>query len=252
MKKILFPVDHSKISEAAFIYALNLAQTYNTHLTIFYLNGEISAESLKQINQIVDSQNTPTNLEHIIKNNEHKSIETVIKNLDINAVVLPSKKADHHNEVLVGVLLSEVITNAKSLVFIIPENYKTHQTTNITFTTRFRDKDKKALDKCLTIAKSMGAEINCLHINNGSEDNTEKVALWKELYKGEKINFHIIKSSDPQKAILHYIEENRADLLAIFTYKRNFFEEIFQKSTAQNISYYTSVPTLVIHETDII
>ncbi|MDO4727646.1 MAG: universal stress protein [Bacteroidota bacterium] len=252
MKKILFPVDHSKISKSAFVYALSLANTYQTSLTIFHLNGSISVECIEQMNQIVASHEEDVNLEHLVKDSQNRTIEETIKNQHIDAVVLPSKKSDNANEVLVGVLLSEVIANAKSLVFIIPENYTPHQTTNITFTTRFRDKDKKALDKCLSIAKTMGATVNCLHINNGTEDNTAKMEQWKELYKDENINFHIIKSSDPQNAILNYIQENQADLLAILTYKRSFFEEIFRKSTAQKISYYTSVPTLVIHETDVI
>src|SRR5690606_17424413 len=123
---------------------------------------------------------------------------------------------------------------------------------NITFNTRFREKANKALNKCLEFASVIGAKVNCLYIKTSKSDISETtIQEWKTAYENHNIDFHIIESNEVNKPILEYIEKNQSDLLAILTYKRNFIEEMFRGSTAQKLSYYASVPVLVIHESDL-
>ena len=49
-----------------------------------------------------------------------------------------------------------------------------------------------------------------------------------------------------KKAVESYIHENGVDILAMFTHKRNFVEEIFRKSVTRKMSYSTNIPMLAI------
>jgi nucleotide-binding universal stress UspA family protein len=49
-----------------------------------------------------------------------------------------------------------------------------------------------------------------------------------------------------QEAIDGYIENNKVDMLAMFTHKRNFVESIFNRSVTKKMSYHTNIPLLAI------
>src|SRR5690554_3956513 len=257
MKKILCPTDTSTASRNAFLFALHIAKAYQAKIIAFHFYDASEADyqkAFEQINQ--DTKNLDfgaIEIEHIVKSAENRSVELVVKREKADVVVIATKGADSATPVMAGAIISEIVTNSKSLVLVIPEDRKISDgIKNITFTTRFREKDKKALDKCLEFANIIGAKVNCLYIKTTKSDISDsKIKEWERLYEKNNVQFHIIESNEINKPNLEYINKNQSDLLTILTYKKNFFEELFRGSTAQKLSYYASVPVLVIHESDL-
>lgn len=257
MKKILYPTDTSIASKNAFLFALHLAKNYKAKIIAFHFydsSEDDFQQSFEKLNQYAkDYGFENTEIEHITKNTDNRSVELVVKREKPDVVVIATKGTNSTSPVMPGALISEIVTNSKAPVLVIPEDKKLLDgIKNITFTTRFREKDKKALNKCLEFANITGAKVNCLHIKTSKSDVSDTIIEeWKSLYQKYNIEFHIIESNEVNKPILDYIEKNQSDLLAMLTYKRNFIEELFRGSTAQKLSYYASVPVLVIHESDL-
>lgn len=257
MKKILYPTDTSTASKNAFLFALHIARAYQAKIIAFHFYDTSESDfqtSFEQLNQNANILGyDDVEIQHITKSPENRSVELLVKKEAIDIVIIATKGTESTTPVMAGVLISEIVTNSKSLVLVIPEGKKLADgIKNITFTTRFREKDKKALNKCLEFASITGAKVNCLYIKTSKSDISDtKIQEWKTVYQNHNIEFHIIESNEVNKPILEYIEQNQSDLLAILTYKRNFIEEMFRGSTAQKLSYYASVPVLVIHESDL-
>lgn len=257
MKKILYPTDTTTASQNAFVYALNIARAYEAKIIAlhFYNASDVAFkeafDNLNHQSKLLGFDDVQ--IEHIIKNSENRSVELVAQREKADVVVVASKGTESSTPVLVGALISEIVTASKTLVLVIPEEKKYQKGfKNITFTTRFRDKDKKALNKCLEFADITGAKVKCLYIKTSKSDISEaKINEWKALYSDKNVEFHIIESNEVNKAILNFIEIFNSDLMALLTYKRNFIEELFRESTAQKLSYYASVPVLVIHESNL-
>lgn len=257
MRKILYPTDNSSASKNAFLYALHIAKIYEAEIIAFHFYDapESDIETAKsEIEQEAGNQGFDiVEIRHLVKNVQNRSIESVAKREQADVIVMATKGVSGSNDVMLGAIISEVMINSKTLVLGVPENHKlTNGIKNITFTTRFREKDKKALNKCLDFAGLLGAKVNCLYVKTPKTDISDSVIdSWKELYAQHNVAFHIIESSDVKKSVLDYIKHNDSDLLAILTYKRNFIEELFRGSTTQKLSYYASIPVLAIHESDL-
>lgn len=256
MKKILYPTDASSASKNALFYALHIAKINEAEIIAFHFYDAPQAHikmAETEIEQEAQNQGIDITIKHLSKNNQNRSIELVAKNEQVDVVVMATKGSSGENDVMLGAIISEVMTNTKALVLGIPESYKLSDgIKNITFTTRFREKDKKALNKCLKFADMLGAKVNCLYIKTPKSDISDSIIeQWKTLYADKNVTFHILESPEVKKTVLNYIEQNDSDLLAILTYKRNFLEELFRGSTTQKLSYYASVPVLAIHESDL-
>jgi nucleotide-binding universal stress UspA family protein len=105
------------------------------------------------------------------------------------------------------------------------------------------------LKDVLKIAKKTHAKVKCLYVKKENSDVSEAtIKQWKEEFEGEPIEFVIIYNEDVQDAILDFILVKDIDVLAMLTYKRNFFVELFNPSLTQKFSNQSSIPILAMHE----
>ena len=148
-----------------------------------------------------------------------------------------------------GTNTGNVLTAVDVPVLSVPLDCKFKKIETIGFTTRYRDKDKKALKDVLKIAKKTNAIIKCLYVKtNDSDVSASTIKLWEEEFVGEPIQFSIIPSDDVQNSILDFVLFKDIDVLAMLTYKRNFFVELFKPSLTQKFSNQLGIPVLAMHE----
>ena len=148
-----------------------------------------------------------------------------------------------------GTNTGTVITAVDVPVLSIPLESKFKKIETIGFTTRYRDKDKKALIEVLKIAKKTNAKIRCLYVKTSNSDVTEAtMKSWEKEFANEPILFSIIPSDDVKETIIDFILFKEIDVLAMLTYKRNFFVELFKPSLTQKFSNQLDIPILAMHE----
>lgn len=276
MKKILFPTDFSKAANNAFVFALEFAKI---------LKGEIVLLHTFEL-PVVDNQYFPENYQVIYDSLElsqferfkdeipklraiadelglqgiklsHKlmdgslvyNMKDCIKSENIDFVVMGTAGATGWTEVFVGTNTGEVINTIGVPVLCVPEDAAYTKIETIGFTTRFREKDKEALNKVLKIAHKTNALVKCLYVKTSQSDVSEDtIAMWEKDYEHENIQFFVVPSDNVKQSIEEFVDHQEIDILAMMTYKHNFFVDLFTTSLAEKLSYISEVPILSLHE----
>jgi nucleotide-binding universal stress UspA family protein len=276
MKKILFPTDFSEVANNAFIHALHFAKTVNAELILLH-SFELP---------IVDNQFTPDNyytifdsmqlaqfdmfkdeipkLRELAKKHHLENIKLSHKLMDgdliytikkavseekIDFIVMGTSGATGWESFFIGSNTGSVVTAVDVPVLSVPVEAQFAKMEVIGFTTRFRDKDKKALRQIINIAKKTHASVKCLYVKTTKSDvHEETISQWKTEFEKEPVQFLIIKSDLVKDTILDFVSHKNIDILAMITHKRNFFSELFNPSLTQEISNISIVPVLAMHE----
>lgn len=279
MKRILFPTDFSEASNNAFVYALKLADAIKAELITLHayelpqLHMGGLPNTLKEVYDSIELENFENfkdqipllreiaekhKLGHVKISNILKhgdliwTIKKVTKEENIDYVVMGTKGATGLKETFLGSNTGSVMTELEAYVIGVPQSSEYNGIQNIVFTTRFREKDLKALKKVIKLAKLFDAKVHCLYVKTKKTDvNPVIIEDWKFLLKDEKVVFHIIEDENVQQTILHFVDSYNVDLLAMLNYKRGFFEELFKQSLTQKLSYHVQIPLLAIHESSL-
>ncbi|MFN3754659.1 universal stress protein [Flavobacterium sp.] len=277
MKKILIPLDFSETSDNAFVYALEMAKLLKAELvllhtfelpvvdtqamsfnyatiynTIELANFEHFKEKLPQLRSMASERkldHIPMN--HILMDGDLlNNIKKVVVEENIDLVVMGTNGAEGWFDTLLGTNTGAVLTNVEVPVLSVPADAQYKKIETIAFTTRFRPKDIEALHKVLFYAKKFQAQVKCLYVKTIDSDvNSETINRWKSHFEDEEnLQFFIIPDEDVQRTIEDFLDNQNADMLAMLTYKRNFFVELFTTTTTQKLSYYLKTPILALHE----
>lgn len=276
MKKILFPTDFSEVANNAFIHALEFAKIVNGELLLLHtfelpvvesaftpdnyytlfdsmqlaqydmFKGQIP--KLREIAQKQHMENIRLN-HKIMEGDLVYSIKKAIAEEHIDFVVMGTAGSTGWEAFLIGSNTGAVVTAVDVPVLSVPIDAEFTPIKTIGFTTRFRDKDKKALRQVIKIAKKSNAVVKCLYVKTSKSDVTdETINQWKNEFGNESIDFLIADSDNVKETILDFISNKNIDILAMITHKRNFFSELFQPSLTQKFSNISTVPVLALHE----
>lgn len=280
MNKIVFPTDFSEVASNAFVHALHLADV---------VEGELVLLHTFQL-PIVDSQFSPDNFYTIYESLQlaefdafkdeipklraiteqeglahikitHRlmdgdlvtSIQKVIKEENSNFVVMGTAGSNGWETFFIGTNTGSVLSAVSVPVLSVPVTATYQNIRTIGFTTKFRKKDKKALELVCAIAKKTKAKVKCLYVKTSFSDvKPETIKEWEAHFANEPVQFSIIPLDDVQGTILDFVSQKSIDVLAMVTYKRNFFAELFNPSLTRKFSDQSEIPILALQSDAII
>lgn len=276
MKNILLPTDFSNNSLNAIKYAVQLFKddkctfyVLNTYTpSIYYLeyvpvsptesgiSDVVKENILKSLSDIVD------NIKGEFKNPNHKfesiaafntlilEINELVIEKNIDYIVMGTKGATGAKEILFGSNTVHVYKNAKCPVLAIPSDFAYERPHEILFPSdyevNFKDDHIKPI---IDIALSHKSRVNVLNVSYGNEltekQNTNKKKL-EDYFKNNAYFFHSISNQDIPEAISKFQLKKRINLLVMINNKHSFFENLFFKSTINQIGFHLNIPFLVI------
>lgn len=277
MKKILVPLDFSKTSQNAFVYALEMAKTFKAELlllhtfdlpivdsqampinyatlyeTIEMANFDHFKEEMPILHSLAEEHKaTHITLRHIMMDGELVyNIKKVIQQENIDFVVMGTNGATGWLDSFIGTNTATVISDVSVPVLSVPATAKFQKIETIAFTTRFRQKDIEALIKVLMLAKKMHAKVKCLYVKTPKSDvNTDTILRWQSHFEDEEhLQFFVIPNEDVNATIEDFLVDQDIDVLAMLTYKRNFFVELFTTTTTQKLAQSLHTPIIALHE----
>lgn len=275
MKKILVPIDFTETSDNAFIHAIEMAKVLHAELVLLhtfdlpiidnqlfpenYIEVFNSAElaqfeyfkdKIRVLRELADNRKLGyIQMNHLLMDGDLiDTIKKAVKQENIDMVVMGTNGASGWTSVFIGTNTGYVISDISVPVLSVPVEAKFQKIETIAFTTRFREKDIEALIKVLKIAKRLHASVKCLYVKTSNSDVTdEKIKRWESHFEDEPIQFFVIPSEDVKETIEDFLVDQGADILAMLTYKRNFFAELFTHTLTQKLSYYLKTPILAFH-----
>ncbi|MEY2868322.1 MAG: hypothetical protein RIR01_751 [Bacteroidota bacterium] len=274
MKRILFPTDFSQTATNAFVHALEFANSVDGELILLHAfdlpvfdsqyfpenymliyesveltQFEAFKDELPKLHAIAQERN----LDHIkmshrlMDGNLLGTIERVIKEDNIDYVIMGTEGEKSWTEMFLGTNTTAVISDVDIPVLSIPAEAKFKVVKHIGFTTRFRPKDKAALKHVVEIAKKMKAKIKCLYVKTDASDVTkETIKHWEAEFANDPVEFTVVFSEEVKESILDFILFKDVDILIMLTYKHNFFKSLFHHSLTKDCASHWDVPILVI------
>jgi K+-sensing histidine kinase KdpD len=107
----------------------------------------------------------------------------------------------------------------------------------------------KQVKPIIELAKKENSKVHILNVSYGkdlTEDQKKNMSRLGSLFKNIKSNFYSVKNQEITKAISDFQIENKIDLLVMINNKHSFFENLFFKSTINQIGFHLKIPFLVI------
>ena len=276
MKKILLPTDFSDNSWNDIKYALQLYKdekcnfvllnTYNPVVYQFeYMQSstlqflvmdaakEISKKGLDEIQQRINLEfNNPKHTFSQIAsfNSLPVEIDELCKGNVIDMIVMGTKGASGITGVLFGSNTIRVIKNTKYPVLAIPSDFSFETPHEILFPTDYEIEYLEVhLKPIIEIAQKHISRVNILHvfIGNGLTKVQEKnKSILETGLKKVAHLFHDVKNQNVPEAITNFQLKTRVNLLIMINNKHSFFENLFFKSTINQIGFHLNIPLLVI------
>jgi nucleotide-binding universal stress UspA family protein len=275
MKHILLPTDFSENSWNATSYATHLFKDdvctfylLNTYTPVIYhveyvlgypaqfgLEDTIrntSLENLKTLKQRI-SDTFGTNSNHEFQTMARfdtltSGIHDFMDSHSIHMIVMGTKGATGAEEVLFGSNTVQVFKNVKCPVLAIPEGFTYKTPTAILFPSDYGIAYTAAqLEPLLALAKTHHSKIHILHVLTSklSQAQLNNQASLKQLMPQASHEIHDLQGDNVMRGILDFQEKNRVDILAMINNKKSFFENIFFKSTVNQIGFHLTAPFFV-------
>ncbi|MEK6783618.1 MAG: universal stress protein [Bacteroidota bacterium] len=274
MKTILVPTDFSALSKVAVLYALQLAIKTDANIILLaVINIHDSKKSLlnwkkleeemvdtarqdgeQLIREVTSALNStvPISYRSIIGFPIEEMIDLFAVDNGIDLIVMGTKGATGLKKVLMGSNAVAVINNSSVPVVAVPVDAEFRPVHKIVYPTDMVSLNDE-IKTMARVARLFDATICILHVI--PSDATIKIDGKKEeedlikLTGYPKISFHVSRNDSITKEVDAFVVDQQADMLAMFTHKLDFFENLFGKSVTHQLAFHTKVPMLTFNKT---
>lgn len=181
------------------------------------------------------------------------TIKNEVKNKNIALIIMGTKGASGLKKVTVGSNTGDVISKVKCNLLAVPEDVVYSQPKEIAYPTDYQlGNNLKVLDDLIEMATMNKAVLRILHISkNGEELNAEQLKnkdFLADYLVEVNHSFHSLKGSKLETAVQCFTESRDIDMIAMVAKNQNYFQRILFRPAAEEISYHTKVPFLVLNE----
>ena len=276
MKKILLPTDFSENSWNAISYALNLFKNetctfylLNAYTPVIYhveyvlvnpaqygLGDAVRENALKQLDIFKDRMTkTFKNPKHTIEtiaafNTLVSEVKELVTKKKIDYVIMGTKGATGATEVLFGSNTVHVFKNLDCPILAVPADFSFETPHEILFPTDYEiDYKDHHLKPLIDITSLFNTRVNILNVSYGydlSEDQEAHKNILQKSFEHVAHLFHSVSNKDVAEAITEFQLKSRVNLLVMINNKHSFFENLFFKSTINQIGFHLNIPFLVI------
>lgn len=270
MKTIIAPVDFSATSENAALYAAKLAAAINTRLVLLHIM-ELPIAVAEY--PVTDSAFDEAGIEKELQALKTKLLAAVNNKVDIrtkNILGSPEQQikelcktekpfavviATHSSSALDRFFLgSTTVYSAKHLncpVIVVPHNAKYQAIKKIALASDLKNVYNVPAEEIESIVKLFNAELEVFHAAKNEKainrDSVDSLLLDHRLLALNP-RFHVVKNDDIMIGIADLAKEHNIDLLIIIPKKHG----PFHKSQSKDFIFYTDIPLMAIHESDLV
>ncbi len=269
MKRILVPTDFSKQSEVAlkvagFIAANSDIEIYILHSIEMPVNfSSVSTGTVPEsIFHIKLAENKFEELlekpyledlevhEAIGHAEVYLDINEVVKERDIDLIIIGSHGISGFKEMFVGTNTEKVVSSSNVPVMVIKNEHESFNINNFVFLIDFSEDGIVPYKKALKFSKQVGVELKLLYVNTPSDfKSTDYINHKKDNFVNEfgleNHTFYIYNDSSIENGALNFAKENRVDLIGLGTHGRKGFFSFFNSSNiSEGIVNHANMPVI--------
>jgi nucleotide-binding universal stress UspA family protein len=271
MKKILCPTNFSETSSNGISYAAKLAKKIGAELILFNVRSmtDVSPEELL-LGERVNFQSAKDQLEKVcdevtkvFKVSCYADVETSIlsrtkiisgKAEKFDLVVMGTNGADSFGQYFLGSDTYNIIKNLNVPAIAVPSGCVYSDIVNIVYAYDHWRSNSLPLVQLIGWTKILGSKLCVLQVMEESVSlraDAELAGLQQatlNLYKGDvDMRFETIHAPSVSEGINNYMQNSKADLLALCSEHHGFIGSLFHKSVLKAISGKPRFPVFVFH-----
>lgn len=276
MKKILYPTDFSDTAENAFLFALNVADRLGASLVTLHAfdRPDISnfnlPNTLREVYESIDLEEFESYedeipllrdiasdngyyhvpMVHVLEEGAPVSaiLRTANKN-KVDLIVLGATGAGRMEAFFFGTVSGKVLEEAHCPVIVVPQSANFDGALDhLGVATTFKSEDARVIEAMRKMRDQLGSVmLHLVHIDDsadgtGQADMDQFCAQWQA---DKKITKHCVRASDVNAELEKIASQQHIDLLAIVSERRSWFDELFERNRAKELSYHQSIPLMV-------
>ena len=273
IRKILVPTDFSENAANAARFAVELGRNMASSVVLYHAcrvpvlasnemmiaasNTDLERESKDRLRQFADRLQSETgylNIDVRISSGfAVDEIKELVEHEDFDLVVMGTKGATRLQSMLIGSNTADVISHCHCPVLAVPEDARFVPPARIVFATYYADNDFQTLYMLADMFRSFNPEIMVVHVEENRHNRIEQRMLdWFEAQvvasiPYDKFSFHLIHAEELEGALNDFLTSEKADMLAVATRRRGFFEKLTSKSLTRKLAFHSHLPLLAFH-----
>lgn len=275
MVNILVPTDFSQLSKSALKYAIKIADRLGGNVTVLHIITRTRALRNSMMDRLLMSdnnsiENSEIMLERLIRtmSEQYKTKASIKYNVVRGAyfpstllrearrrrsglIVMGTRRASGLTKAVLGSNTNSVIEVSHVPVLAVPENAEFRGFRNVVYASDLSNLEAE-LDVLVPYIEKFGSVIHLLHIvPPGTHIDALENRIGDVLKKYTYRNFItlVLVDHDVDAALEQYVQNARADVLAMFTHEPSFFEKVFDRSVTRRMAFHSRVPLLAFRQT---
>lgn len=275
MKKILYPTDFSDTAENAFIFALQIADHLGASVITLHAfdKPDISDFNLPGVlREVYDSidleefenyedeipvlRDIATDngyyhvpMVHVLE--EGAPVSAILRTANKNKadlIVMGATGAGLMEAFFFGTISGKVMEEAHCPVIVVPTGAEFDGLIDhIGVATNFSKEDAVLIDALRKFRDIMGSHLHVIHVDTttNGEGSEQMKKFYEPWLQDKKMTSHCVANKDINEGLEACMVEKKIDLLAMLSQRRSWFDEIFDKNRAKEMSYQKSIPLMV-------
>jgi nucleotide-binding universal stress UspA family protein len=273
MKRIVIPVDFSKVAENAIEYSMAINRKINAEIIFlhsYYIpvptseaavvlpdkemraNAIDLTENLRNKYQYLFPDTTIT--AHVTDGFPDIEILRAEKTLNADLVIMGIGETNSLRNFLMGSNTSAVIEKSVCPLICVPEHAKFVELNTIVFASNYGIDDFKNVFDLIDFAKPFNAKIILLHVSDGKHEKAfdfNQIDSFKNQIQIESgysnLSFKLLEEESVYDGINNYLSEIKADMFAISMRNRSFIQNVFKPGLTKKMVYHTHTPVMIFH-----
>lgn len=269
MKTILLPTDFSQNALKGIEYAFEL---YGTSGVEYVLVNAVDAprgkasvfvsvldkmmESSKvELQKLVNSIKLWDGAEGIrikplsIKDGLGTNIQDLIKDLEIDLIVMGTTGGGDMGNKLMGSNTFQVVRTVDIPVYVVPSEAIVKRPKNIGLASDLSDLDNVVVEKIKHFTQRYSARLDIVKVAKTSERiGLEAVEKHKENFDGLEHKYHVVEGENVASDLNKFSAEHNIDLLIMVRKSHTLWERIFDTSATKNMTLTSKIPLLILHQ----
>lgn len=273
MHKILVPTDFSKNADNALLYAIQLANQFETDVEIEILHAYDAIATTGSLMNILEyvRENAERDLSRTIKHfSEHLSygkklfgrviqsnpFDAIIgagrsKNLDL--IVMGTKGASGIKGMIFGSTTEAVMQQVSAPLLVIPSDfiYQNPKKIALSLDAQKIEKDRATFQPLLDILDAFNAQLSMLHVlddKNHSDFDHDILNLVKEQHIRHSIYKLDGRKTNINRLLHEFINAYPTQMICLVRRAKGFWNRLFLKSVTSEEVFNSPIPLLILKE----
>lgn len=275
MDSILCLTDYHLNSAQPFLYGLHLTRHLHNDLYIAHIKdgadfkvqedeGDLAeiedkeqVEELQKLRQFIQSNITPTDQKLPIRGviaggSLWESIETLTEQYDADLIIMGMRNRMGLAGRIFGGLSARMINYSEAPVLMTPPGTQFTPISNVVYATDFDVANLASIEKMVAWCQALNAHLYLVHVN---DDPAEKAWAKQQMEKimraveedneDRQVSFSILEGEDIMDHLERYMQEVKADLIALTANRKGFWDRIFRSGLAHEIIQEVNIPVLI-------